>query len=61
MGLHFVNQRIPAEDVRILQPQNAIKVRYLTQKILRFDCKIVAGGNNTVNVRDTTVKDAVFS
>ena len=27
MGLHFLNQRIPAEDVRILQPQNAIKVQ----------------------------------
>ena len=26
MGMHFVDQRIPAEDVRILQPQNAIKV-----------------------------------
>lgn len=27
LGLHFIDQRIPAEDVRILQPQNAIKVR----------------------------------
>ena len=26
MGLHFVDQLIPAEDVRILQPQNDIKV-----------------------------------
>lgn len=27
LGLHFIDQRIPAEDVRILQPQNAIKVQ----------------------------------
>ena len=26
LGLHFIDQRIPAEDVRILQPQNKIKV-----------------------------------
>ena len=26
LGLHFIDQRIPAEDVRILQPQNEIKV-----------------------------------
>ena len=26
LGLHFIDQRIPAEDVRILQPQNAMKV-----------------------------------
>ena len=29
LGLHFIDQRIPAEDVRILQPQNEIKVHYL--------------------------------
>ena len=29
LGLHFIDQRIPAEDVRILQPQNEIKVIYL--------------------------------
>ena len=28
LGLHFIDQRIPAEDVRILQPQNPIKVRW---------------------------------
>jgi len=26
LGLHFIDQRIPAEDVRILQPQNEIKM-----------------------------------
>ena len=26
LGLHFIDQRIPAEDVRILQPQNPIKM-----------------------------------
>jgi len=26
LGLHFIDQRIPAEDVRILQPQNKIKM-----------------------------------
>jgi uncharacterized surface protein with fasciclin (FAS1) repeats len=26
LGMHFINQRIPAEDVRILQPQNKIKM-----------------------------------
>ena len=36
MGLHFVDQLIPAEDVRILQPQNDIKVfTCLKQEILR--------------------------
>ena len=34
LGLHFVDQRIPAEDVRILQPQNAIKVN---QNYFPFD------------------------
>ncbi len=28
LGMHFVDQRIPAEDVRILNPQNKIKVTY---------------------------------
>jgi len=26
LGLHFIDQRIPAEDVRILRPQNDIKL-----------------------------------
>lgn len=26
LGMHFVNQRIPAEDVRILQPQNEMRM-----------------------------------
>merc|ERR1712051_162452 len=34
LGLHFIDQRIPAEDVRILQPQNEIKVHYLHTWVL---------------------------
>ena len=32
LGLHFIDQRIPAEDVRILRPQNDIKVKYRIRK-----------------------------
>ena len=32
LGLHFIDQRIPAEDVRILRPQNDIKVNYKIRK-----------------------------
>jgi uncharacterized surface protein with fasciclin (FAS1) repeats len=41
LGMHFINQRIPAEDVRILQPQNKIKVNKKSPKFSRNDPLLV--------------------
>ena len=59
LGLHFIDQRIPAEDVRILQPQNAIKV---CRKTLAFLHSIAFNDVDLVNrfYRSTPLADSHF-